>query len=357
MFEEQVERAPDAVALVFEGQQLTYRELNHRANQLAHYLQKLGVKPDVLVGICVERSFEMVVGLLGILKAGGAYVPLDPGYPKERLSLMLSDSQVYVLLTQKHLAHQLPKLGIEQVVLDLDWENIKHYSQDNPVETTTPENIAYMIYTSGSTGKPKGVVVPHKGINRLVLNTDYVQINSTDVIAQVSNCSFDAATFEIWGALLNGASLVIISQDIVLSPRKFATSIRELGLTVMFLTTALFNQIAKEMPTAFQTMRYVLFGGEAADPGSAKKVLLHGAPENLLNVYGPTENTTFSTWYRVEDISEGAVTIPIGRAIANTQVYILDTYLQPLPIRVPGELYIGGDGLAKGYFNRPELTA
>ena len=299
----------------------------------------------------------MMVGLLGILKAGGAYVPLDSKYPEERLNLMLSDSQVYVLLTQKHLAHQLPKLGIEQVVLDLDWENIKHYSQDNPVETTTPENIAYMIYTSGSTGKPKGVVVPHKAINRLVLNTDYVQINSTDVIAQVSNCSFDAATFEIWGALLNGASLVIISQDIVLSPRKFATSIREQGLTVMFLTTALFNQIAKEMPTAFETMRYVLFGGEAADPGSVKKVLLHGAPENLLNVYGPTENTTFSTWYWVEDISEEIITIPIGRAIANTQLYILDTYLQPVPIGVPGELYIGGDGLAKGYFNRPELTA
>lgn len=204
-----------------------------------------------------------------------------------------------------------------------------------------------MIYTFGSTGKPKGTIVPHKGINRLVLNTDYVQISSTDVIAQVSNCSFDAATFEIWGALLNGASLMIISQDIVLSPQKFATSIQKQGLTVMFLTTALFNQITKEVPTAFQTMRYVLFGGEAADPRSAEKVLLHGAPENLLNVYGPTENTTFSTWYRVEDISEGAVTIPIGRAIANTQVYILDTYLQPLPIRVPGELYLGGNGLPK----------
>ena len=150
---------------------------------------------------------------------------------------------------------------------------------------------------------------------------------------------------------------MIISQDIVLSPQKFATSIQEQGLTVMFLTTALFNQITKEVPTAFQTMRYVLFGGEAADPRSAEKVLLHGAPENLLNVYGPTENTTFSTWYRVEDISEGAVTIPIGRAIANTRVYILDTYLQPLPIGVPGEVYIGGDGLAKGYLNRLELTA
>ena len=356
LFEEQVERTPDAVAVVFEEQQVTYRELNKRANQLAHYLQKLGVKPDMLVGICVERSVEMLVGLLGILKAGGAYVPLDSKYPKERLNLMLSDSQVGVLLTQKHLVERLPELEIERVVLDLDWENIQHCSQDNPVKTTSPENTAYVIYTSGSTGKPKGVVVPHQGIDRLVLNTDYVQIDSTDVIAQVSNCSFDAATFEIWGALLNGASLAIISQDIVLSPQKLATSIREQGLTVMFLTTALFNQISQEMPTAFETMRYVLFGGEAADPGSVKKVLLQGAPENLLNVYGPTENTTFSTWYRVEDISEGT-TIPIGTAIANTQVYILDTYLQPVPIGVPGELYLGGDGLAKGYFNRPELTA
>ena len=356
LFEEQVERTPNAVAVVFEEQQLTYRELNERANKLAHYLQKLGVKPDELVGICVERSIEMVVGLLAILKAGGAYLPIDPGYPQERIGFMLSDSQLSVILTQSHLSDRLPELEIEQVVLDLDWAKIERCSQNNLASTATPENTAYTIYTSGSTGKPKGAVVRHKGVNRLVLNTDYVQIDSTDVIAQVSNCSFDAATFEIWGALLNGASLAIISQDIALSPQKFATCVKEQGLTVMFLTTALFNQISAEMPTAFQTMRYVLFGGEAADPSSVKKVLLHGAPENLLNVYGPTENTTFSTWYRIEDISAGATTIPIGRAIANTQVYILDTHLQPVPIGIPGELYIGGDGLAKGYFDRQSLT-
>ncbi|BAZ20861.1 non-ribosomal peptide synthase [Kalymmatonema gypsitolerans NIES-4073] len=357
LFEEWVEQTPDAVAVVFENQQLTYRELNDRANQVAHHLQNLGVKPDVLVGICVERSIEMIVGLLGILKAGGAYVPLDPTYPAERLSLMLSDAQVLVLLTQQHLAPRFSEFEVRQVCLDADWQTINQNSQENPVNTTTPESLAYVIYTSGSTGKPKGVVVPHRGVNRLVLNTNYVQISATDVIAQVSNCSFDAATFEIWGALLNGARLVIVSQDIVLSPQQFATCIQEQKLGIMFLTTALFNQIAKEVPTAFAKMRYVLFGGEAADPRWVKKVFQQGAPQHLLNVYGPTENTTFSTWYPVQDGWEARVTIPIGRAIANTQTYVLDSHLQPVPVGVPGELYLGGDGLANGYLNRPELNA
>ncbi|WP_414561754.1 MULTISPECIES: amino acid adenylation domain-containing protein [unclassified Anabaena] len=357
LFAQQVEKTPDAVAVVFAGQQLTYQELNNRANSLAHYLRSLGVGANELVGISVERSLEMVVGLLAILKAGGAYLPLDPTYPVERLSLMLEDAQARVLLTQQHLSQRLPNQGVTQVCLDADWDNIKEHSQENPVNNTNAENLAYVIYTSGSTGKPKGVMVPHRAVNRLVLNTDYVEITETDVIAQVSNCSFDAATFEIWGALLNGARLVIVSQDIVLSPQKFATCIQQEKLGVMFLTVALFNQVAKEVPFAFQSMRYVLFGGEAADPRWVKKVLENGAPENLYNAYGPTENTTFSTWYRVQDVSTQAATIPIGRAIANTQTYVLDKHLQPVPVGVPGELYLGGDGLALGYLHRPELNA
>ncbi|WGV24586.1 non-ribosomal peptide synthetase [Halotia branconii] len=357
LFAEWVEQTPNAVAVVFENQQLTYRELNDRANQLAHQLQNLGVKPDVLVGICVERSLEMIVGLLGILKAGGAYVPLDPNYPAERLSLMLSDAQVQVLLTQQHLTHQFSELGVRQICLDTDWETINQNSQENPVNTTTVENVAYVIYTSGSTGKPKGVMVPHRGVNRLVLNTNYVPISTSDVFAQVSNCSFDAATFEIWGALLNGARLVIVSQDIVLSPQQFATCIQQQKLGIMFLTAALFNQMAKEVPTAFQTMRYLLVGGEALDPRWIKKVLQHGAPEHLLNGYGPTENTTFSVCHHIQDVAEKTTNIPIGRAIANTQTYVLDRHLQPVPVGVYGELYLGGDGLALGYLNRPELNA
>jgi amino acid adenylation domain-containing protein len=356
LFEAQVEETPDAVAVVCEGKQFSYRELNCRANSLAHYLRTLGVRANVLVGISVERSFDMLVGLLAILKAGGAYVPLDPTYPTERLSLMVSDAQVPILLTQKHLANRFSDLEVKQVYLDV-WEIIGQNSQQNLVNNTTSENLAYVIYTSGSTGKPKGVMIPHRGVNRLVLNTNYVKIHATDVIGQVSNCSFDAATFEIWGALLNGARLVIVSQDIILSPEKFATCIQEQKLGIMFLTAALFNQMAKEVPTAFHSMRYLIVGGEALDPRWIKKVLQHGAPEYLLNGYGPTENTTFSVCDRIQDVAEGTTNIPIGHPIANTQTYVLDSNLQPVPVGIKGELYLGGDGLANGYLNRPELNA
>ncbi|OKH43157.1 hypothetical protein NIES2101_31145 [Calothrix sp. HK-06] len=356
LFEAQVEKTPDAVAVLHKGKRITYGELNCCANSLAHYLRALGVGANTLVGISVERSFDMVIGLLAILKAGGAYVPLDPTYPTERLSLMLLDAQVPVLLTQKHIAERFSDIDVKKVCLDADWETIQQNSQQNLINNTTPENLAYIIYTSGSTGKPKGVMVPHQGVNRLVLNTNYIHINSTDVIGQVSNCSFDAATFEIWGALLNGAHMVIVSQDVVLSPEKFAACIQQQNIGIMFLTTALFNQMAKEVPTAFKSMQYLLVGGEALDPRWIKKVLQHGAPKYLLNGYGPTENTTFSTYYPILDVPE-ATSIPIGRPIANTQAYVLDSNLQPVPIGAKGELYLGGDGLASGYLNRPELNA
>ena len=354
LFEEQVEQTPDAIALVFEDEQLTYGELNRRANLIAHYLQQLGVGPEVLVGICVERSLSMVVGILGILKAGGAYLPLDPTYPQERLAFMLQDAQASVMLTQQSRLGQLPLL--ERVIcLDTDWSACQ--DQENLECNTTADNLAYVIYTSGSTGQPKGVMVPHGAVMRLVLNTDYVSLQPSDVIAQVSNISFDAATFEIWGALLNGASLVIINTETVLSPREFAHSLRTEGITTLFLTTALFNQMVQSEPLAFQSLRLLLFGGEAVDPRRVRQVLESGAPQQLLHVYGPTENTTFSTWYCVEQVEPGAETIPIGRPIANTQTYILDHHLQPVPIGVPGELYVGGAGLAREYLNRPQLTA
>ncbi len=364
LFEEQVNSTPDAVAVVFENQQLTYHQLNSRANQLAHYLKSLGVGGDVLVGLCVERSLEMVVGMLGILKAGGAYVPLDPEYPQERLSFMLEDTQLSVVLTQEKLVNKLRdrlRHGFAErkacvICLDSNWDIINQQTQQNPTTSIKADNLAYVMYTSGSTGQPKGVSIVHRGVVRLVKQTDYVSFSAQDVIAQASNYAFDAATFEIWGALLQGARLVGVSKDLALAPKDFAAFIQAQRISVLFLTTALFNQIAQEVPYAFNTVQHLLFGGEAVDPKWVKEVLKNGAPQRLLHVYGPTENTTFTSWYLVQDVPEGAITIPIGRPISNTQIYVLDSQLQPVGVGVPGEVYIGGDGLAKEYLNRPELT-
>ncbi len=355
LFEEQVERSADAVALIFEDQHLSYREVNQRSNRLAHYLRKLGVGPEVLVGICMERSLDVVVGILGVLKAGGAYVPLDPQHPKERLEFVLKDTQVRVLLTQEKL-----KAGFDHQVivsLDKDWEKIAEQSEENLANEVTTDNLAYVMYTSGSTGKPKGVEVSHRAVVRLLINTNYIQIEPSDAIAQISNCAFDAATFEIWGALLHGARLVIISTEVAIAPQEFSAALNRHQVSAVFLTTALFNQLAQNLPAIFRPIRHVLFGGEAIDPKWVRQILRFGAPGRLVHVYGPTETTTFTTWHEIKEVDEEVVTIPIGRPIANTTVYVLDPHFQPVPIGVAGELYIGGDGLARGYLNCPELTA
>jgi amino acid adenylation domain-containing protein len=357
LFETQVERTPDEIAVVFENQLLTYAELNCQANQLAHYLQSLGVVADQLVAICVERSLEMIVGLLAILKAGGAYLPIDPDYPQERISFMFQDTQVKILLTQESLLASLPNHEAIVVCLDKDWEQINQASLENLNSAVSAENLTYVIYTSGSTGTPKGVAVTHQAVNRLVLNTNYIHFTPDDRVVQASNIAFDAATFEIWGALLNGAKIIILAKSVLLSPQEFALSLRENQISVLFLTTALFNQLANLVPQAFSGLRCLLFGGEAVEPKWVQEVRSKGAPQRLLHVYGPTENTTFSSWYLVEDLPATATTIPIGKAIANTQIYLLDQNLQPVPIGVSGELYLGGAGLARGYLNRPELTA
>ncbi len=357
LFEKQAEQNPDAIAVIFEDAQLTYRDLNIRSNQLAHHLQKMGVGSEVLVGICVERSIDMIVGLLGILKAGGAYVPLDSNYPRDRLNFMLDDSKISILLTQEKLVDNFGNFPNPVVCLDKDWQTIAQESEENPHSDVTSDNLAYVIYTSGSTGKPKGVAVTHKAVNRLVCNTNYINFSPDDKIAQASNTSFDAATFEIWGALLNGAQLVGISRDVTLSPHEFSLQLRQKGISILFLTTALFQQIARDVPQAFSSLRYLLFGGEAVDARWVKKVLKQGAPRQLIHVYGPTEGTTFSSYYCVQDVPESATSIPIGCPIANTQIYLLDADLQPVPIGIVGELYIGGDGLAREYINRPDITA
>lgn len=357
LFEARAAQHPDATAVVFGGQQLTYGELNKRANQLAHHLRMLGVGAEGFVAICMERSADLIVGLLAILKAGGTYVPLDPTYPGERLAYMLEDTRATVLLTHEQLRAELPPHSAEVVCIDTQWADIAQQSGENPVNHTAPANLAYLMYTSGSTGNPKGIGIPHYAINRLVLNTNYIDVQPDDRIAQAANASFDAATFEVWGALLNGALLVGITKDVALSPREFAAQLHEHGITTLFLTTALFNQLSREVPRAFATLRHLMFGGEAVDPQRVRAVLQEGAPARLLHVYGPTESTTYATWHLVGTVAETATTVPIGMALANTTTHVLDRHMQPVPAGVPGELYIGGDGLARGYHRRPALTA
>ena len=357
MFEEQAARTPEAVAVEFEDGRMSYGELNACANRLAHYLRDAGVGPEVPVGLLMDRSAAAVVGMLGVLKAGGAYVPLDPGYPAERLAFMVADTGAPVVVTRSDLLDRLPDDAAHFVCLDRDGPMIEGGSTENPDAGVQAENLAYVIYTSGSTGMPKGVQVTHRAISRLVCNTDYVNVGPQDRIAQVSVISFDAATFEIWGALLNGARVVGISREVSLNPQAFSQHLREHEITVLFLTTALFNQMASEAPGAFGPLHYLLFGGEAVDPAKVRAVLRDGAPRHLLHVYGPTEVSTYSTWYPVIAVNELAVTVPIGRPIANTTAYVLDAHCAPMPLGAVGELYLGGDGVARGYLNRPELTA
>jgi amino acid adenylation domain-containing protein len=360
LFEAVAARTPEALALEFGDDRVSYAELRRRANQLAHHLRAAGVKRGSLVGLCLERSVDLIVSVLAIIKAGGAYVPLDPAYPAERLAFMIDDTSASVVVTDGRNEAVLRRSGaaLKNVVrIDLDRDAIAARPVTTPAVVAGSEDLAYIIYTSGSTGRPKGVAVPHRGITRLVLNTNYVTFAPDDRIAQASTSSFDAATMEFWGALLTGAALVGINRDVALAPREFAREIRDRRITVMFLTTALFNQVAKEAPGAFGQMRTLLFGGEACDPAAVRSVLENDPPSRLLHVYGPTESTTYATWRLVDHVSAHATTVPIGGPLANTTAYVVDQRFEPVPIGVPGELVIGADGLAHGYWNRAELTA
>ena len=364
LFEEQVERTPDHVAVVFEDQQLTYRELNAKANQLAHYLQTLGVGPEVLVGICVERSLFMVVGLLGILKAGGAYVPLDPEYPKERLAFMLEDTQVSVLLTQQTLVHQLTEGEAQMVCLDSEWKAIAQESKENPVSKVTAKNLAYVIYTSGSTGKPKGVLVSHYNVVRLFKATQsWFHFNERDVWTLFHSYAFDFSVWELWGALFYGGRCVVISYWVSRSPDAFYDLLCKEQVTVLNQTPSAFRQLIQVEESGKVTkkhhLRLVIFGGEALQLESLKPWFKRHGDERpqLVNMYGITE-TTVHVAYRpltIADVNEAKGSV-IGIPIPDMQVYVLDRYQQPVPIGVPGEIYIGGAGLSRGYLNRPELT-
>jgi len=348
LFEAQVERTPDGVAVVFEDKQLTYCELNRRANQLAHYLQALGIEPEVLVGLCVERSLEMVVGLLGILKAGAAYVPLDPAYPKERLTFMLEDSQVPVLLTEEKLVAGLLEQKARVVCLDRDWGVIAQKSEENPVSGVKCQNLAYVIYTSGSTGKPKGVLVAHQGL----CNLASAQIRCFDVelssrVLQFASFSFDASIWEVVMALCSGAMLCLGTKDSLLPGTALMQLLYEQAITHVTLPpSALAALPTEELPA----LRTIIVAGEAC---STDLVAQWSTGRRFFNAYGPTESTVCAT---VAECTDSSRKPSIGRPIANTQIYILDRNLQPVPIGVPGELHIGGVGLACGYLNRPKLT-
>jgi amino acid adenylation domain-containing protein/thioester reductase-like protein len=368
LFEEQVEKTPHAVAVVFDQEQLTYEQLNQKANQLAHYLQSLGVKPEVLVGICVERSLNMVVGLLGILKAGGAYVPLDPTYPEEHLSYMLEDSGIQILLTQDKLIFQLSKHQVQVVCLDSDWDKIALYSQKNPTGINSGEHLAYIIYTSGSTGKSKGVTIAHQALSRFTqtILSEY-QITASDRILQFASISFDTAIEEIYPCLCTGATLVLRTNEMLADLRKFFQYCQDLQVTVLDLPTAYWHQLVADLVgddvVIPESLRLVVIGGEKVLPEPVRYwqqyIAKSGKSDRLqlINTYGPTETTVSALLYRIPSITSSTTSeVPIGSPLAYVQAYILDPHLQPVPIGVPGELYIGGAGLARGYLNRPELT-
>ena len=360
LFEAHAAQDPDAIAVVCREKSLAYGELNRRANQLARYLRKLGVGPEVMVGLCVERSLDMVVGLLGILKAGGAYVPIDPAYPKERMAFMLEDAAVPVLLTQDKLRERLPQSAARLIYLDTGWEEVARESVENPVSPVTPENLAYVIFTSGSTGRPKGVQVSHLSVTHLFYATrPLCRFDGHDIWTVVHSYAFDFSVWEIWGALLHGGRLVVVPLDVTQSPEAFYELLCREGVTVLNQTPSAIGQLVqfreKSAPSAEHfRLRLIVCGGEALHRELASSLLCWNVP--LWNFYGPTESTVWAATNRIEAVDPRYSSIPLGRPFANIQMYILDSKLNPVPVGVPGELHIGGAGLARGYLKRPGLN-
>ncbi len=357
LFEEQVERTPDAVALICGNRNLSYGELNRRANQVAHYLMVLGVRSGTMVSICMERSIEMVVGILGILKTGAAYVPLDPSYPAERLFFMMEDCRTPMLLTQKSVLNSLPENRTRIICLDDDWEIMSEQSTENIKSNVVPDDLAYVMYTSGSTGKPKGVEVPHRGITRLVTGQDYLRFDAGQRFLLLAPISFDASTFELWGALLHGALCVVYTERYP-SVALLGDIIKQHSISTLWLTSSYFNTIIDEAPKILAPVKQLITGGESLSATHIQKAMEILPHVYLVNGYGPTESTTFTCCYDISgSLKLPVLSIPIGKPISNTRVYLLDKHMRPVPVGVYGEIYIGGDGLALGYHNRPELTA
>jgi amino acid adenylation domain-containing protein len=365
LFEAQVVRTPEAIAAEFQGEQLTYRDLNSRANQLAHYLQKQGVGPEVLVGICVERRLEMLVSMLGVLKAGGGYVPLDPKYPRERIAFMIEDTGLSLVLTDQSLSTDLPAGKARLLCIDQTEVKFSQESIENPATEVAPENLAYLIYTSGSTGNPKGVMIEHGSLANFtrVAAAEY-SIKPGDRVLQFASLSFDLSVEEIYPALTQGATVVLRTEAMISSARDFLHCCKEWKVSVLDLPTAYWHELVDAVTLLRlnlpASVRLIIIGGEKALPERViawkKRV---GERVRLVNTYGPTETTVVATMHNVKSIDEISrrQNVPIGRPVANTTVYILDESLRPVPIGVAGELHIGGAGMARGYINRPDLTA
>lgn len=356
-----VELSPDAVAVVFGHDRLTYRQLNSRANVLAHYLQALGVGSEVLVGICMERSIEMVVGLLGILKAGGAYVPLDPAYPTERLAFMLEDTQIRVLLTQSRLVESLPPHQAHVVCLDTQWEEIAFQSEENPISAVTLDNLAYVIYTSGSTGRPKGVAMSHRPLSNLLLwQRDSSTLPMGAKTLQFAPVSFDVSFQEIFSTWCSGGTLILISEQVRVDAFELLRFLTEQEINRLFLPFVALQQLAEvgdAQGAVVPTLREIITAGEQLKitrPIASWFTKLQNC--TLHNHYGPSESHAVTAFTLTGSPSDWAALPPIGRPIANTQIYLLDAQMQRVPEGVPGELYIGGIALARGYLNRPDLT-
>jgi amino acid adenylation domain-containing protein len=356
VFEEQVRTTPFATALVSDEKTLTYDELNRQANQVAHWLTRQGAGPETLVGLCMERSLETYVVMLGIVKAGAAYMPLDPVYPASRLEFLVKDSDVSFVLTTEKLQGLLPASLTSVVPLDQFWKEISAEQDLNPEVTTSAENLVYLMYTSGSTGMPKGVAVHHRGVVRLVKSNWFADLSGVQTFLQITALSFDVSTWEIWGALLNGARLAIYPSSAA-SLQDLGTAICRHRVSVLSLTAPLFHQVVDHAPHILKPVKTLLVSGDVLSPTRVIKALNYLESGTLVNGYGLTESTTFASCHPIHRADQIVTTVAIGRPIANTQMYVLNEELELLPPGITGELFIGGDGLARGYFNRPALTA
>jgi amino acid adenylation domain-containing protein len=356
LFEQKVERAPEAVAIVFEDQELTYGELNTRANGVAHRLIDLGVQPSERVGTILARSVDLVVAQLAILKAGATYVPMDPKAPSIRHAWIVEDCAARLLIIDSTTEVSF-KPGVPVLRLGANGLDAAEALSINPGRWASSLGAAYVMYTSGSTGTPKGVIVPHRAVTNLVVNNEYAIMDADDRVAFAANPSFDASTFEVWGPLLNGGTLVVISEDTVLTPKDFVRTLLRERVNILWLTVGLLNQLVEDLEPVLAQLRILITGGDVLNPRVISRVLSdpRKRPKELLNGYGPTETTTFATTYRIDSLAHGR--IPIGRPISNARTYLLDAYREPVPLGAVGELYIGGAGVAAGYLNRPDLTA
>lgn len=355
LFSQVVAAAPDAIALSLADQHVTYRELHHRSNLVANYLRERGVKPETLVGLCMDRSLNVPVCILGILKAGGAYLPLDPEYPAERLHYIVNDAQVDIVVGQQSNIGKISQSDVDVIAIDSEWDQISQ-AECQHFPRVDSDNLAYVIYTSGSTGKPKGTSVSHRNVVRLVQNTNFAELGPDEVWLQFAPISFDASTLELWGALLNGSRLAIAEPGRV-SLEELAQTIEQQSITSLWLTAGLFHLMVEQCVTSLANVKQLLAGGDVLSTTHARQFLAACPNATLINGYGPTENTTFTSCFSMTTPSPIAASVPIGCAIANTQVYVLDPAGNPAPVGSPGELFAGGDGVARGYFRRPALTA